>query len=103
MSMNLNQAPTKPRAERIPIKLPIAIKKNDEELNLGLAQNISSSGIYFESDFSHTVGSQFDFMMNIDISGRALTLNCTAEIVRLDSKNNKNYLAAKIIKSSLSE
>ena len=91
------------RAERVKAKLPIAIEKSEEEINLGLTEDISASGIYFECGFSQSVGSKIEFGMNIDIASRHLILKCTAEIVRLDFKDNKNYIAAKIIESSLSD
>ena len=83
------------RAERIRANRPIAVEKADEEIRVGLTQDISASGIYFECDLDQAIGTEFRFAINIDLPEGHFTLDCCAEIVRIDTKDHKNYIAAR--------
>ena len=89
------------RAERVKASTPIVVEKMDEEIRVGLTQDISASGIYFECDLDQAVGTEFRFAINVDLPEGHLTLDCCAEIVRVDTKDHKNYIAAKIIQSKI--
>lgn len=91
----------KSRAARIRATKPIAVEKAHDEVKVGLTQDISTSGIYFECDLDQAVGTEFRFAINVDLPEGHLTLDCSAEIVRVDTKDHKNYIAAKIIQSKI--
>jgi hypothetical protein len=89
------------RAERIKVNQPIAVQLAEEQVSLGLAQDISASGIYFECNLVQSVGSKIRFAINFDLPEGHLTLDCIGEIVRIDTKDDKNLIAAKIVHSSI--
>lgn len=89
------------RAERVQAIKPIAIEQAEDEVKLGLTQDISASGICFECNLDQSVGSKIRFAINVDLLDGHLTLDCIGEIVRIDTKDNKNLVAAKIIKSTI--
>ncbi len=90
------------RAERIKAVQPIAVELADDEVSLGLTQDISASGIYFECGTVQAVGSKIRFAINVDLPEGHLTLDCIGEIVRVDTKDDKNLIAAKIVHSTIS-
>jgi hypothetical protein len=97
----MNENDIKIRAERIKAKRIVAVEKAQDEVKVGLMQDISTSGIYFECDLDRAVGSEIRFAINVDLPEGHLTLDCSAEIVRIDTKDHKNFIAAKIIQSKV--
>ncbi|MEY3776010.1 MAG: hypothetical protein RLZZ434_427 [Pseudomonadota bacterium] len=91
----------KHRATRVKAKRPIALEKAVDEVKLGLMQDISASGIYFECNLDRSIGSEVRFAINVDLPEGHLTLECHAEIVRIDTRDDKNFIAAKIIQSKI--
>ena len=91
----------KQRAERISTIKPIAVERAEDEVKLGLTQDISTSGIYFECNLDRAIGSKIRFAINLDLPDGHLTLDCIGEIVRIDNKGDKNLIAAKIVQSTI--
>ncbi len=67
----------------------------------GKSRDISASGIYFEIDENNNVGSKIQFSVQLDTPGGPINLVCEGEVVRLEKRDGKLGIAAKILSQSL--
>ena len=68
----------------------------------GVTRNISTSGVFFEADVDYAVGSKIIFAVQLDgPQGEKLELITRGEIVRVEPREGKVGVAAKIVASKL--
>jgi len=67
----------------------------------GKSRDISASGIYFEIDESNDIGSTIQFSVELDTPGGVIHLVCEGEVVRLEKRDGKLGIAAKILSQEL--
>jgi hypothetical protein len=82
-----------PRATRLKTKIPVAFAAGK-----GITRDVSTTGIYFETDQSFKTGQPIMFTLNmehIDASG-AVLMKCFGEIVRVEENGKKIGVAATI-------
>jgi len=66
----------------------------------GITRNISTSGIFFETDVDYAPGSEIIFAIELDgPAERNLTLRCRGTIVRIEHRAGKVGLAVEIVAS----
>jgi len=65
----------------------------------GITQNVSASGIYFETDTKQAVGSEIDFTINFDTPGGPICLKCHGKIIRTEQRGKKTGAAVNILES----
>ncbi|QWE11736.1 PilZ domain-containing protein [Polynucleobacter sp. AP-Titi-500A-B4] len=85
-----------PRAERIESNIPLQIN--------GLvtsAKDISATGIFFELDETHEVGSKIQFQLDIRTPGGPLVVICEAQVTRVVKKNGQFGIGAKILNQEI--
>ena len=71
-------------------------------LGTGVTRNISESGVFFETNADYSLGSKIIFAIALDgPQGEKLELVCRGEIVRVERREGKMCVAAKIIASKL--
>ena len=75
---------------------------------IGLTRDLSASGIFFETDVINEPGSIVHFTLTFDGPGGGMTLNCEAQVLRVEPQSSGNAadesgkrigIAAKIIDS----
>lgn len=64
----------------------------------GMTRDFSSSGIFFETDKSFTLGQTIDFTIVLEYvdPGRPVHLKCRGKIIRVEDKGHKLGIAANI-------
>ena len=87
----------KRREERMASTRPVRLDRGT-----GITRNISASGVFFETDLDYAAGSQISFAIEFDgPRGEKMMLKCRGEIVRVEHRNGKVGVAAKIVASKL--
>lgn len=86
----------KNREERVPSVLAVKL-----DGGVGLTRNVSASGVYFETDVDYAAGSEISFAIELDGPTGKMTLKCQGQIVRVEQRDGKVGLAAKILTSTL--
>ena len=72
------------------------------ERGTGVTQNVSASGVFFETNEDHAAGSEINFAIELDgPGGEKLMLRCRGEIVRVERRDGKLGVAAKIVSSKI--
>ena len=84
------------REERVSTALPVLINGKT-----GTTRDISASGIYFEMDDDAKAGSTINFHIELETPGGKLKMVCKAQVVRVDKKDGRSGVAAKIISQTL--
>ncbi|QWD61801.1 PilZ domain-containing protein [Polynucleobacter sp. MWH-UH25E] len=84
------------RADRVQAALPITLGEH-----FGKTRDISATGIYFEMPVEKELGSQVDFVIDLDTPGGALKMQCIGEVVRVQNADGKFGIAVKITSSEL--
>ena len=82
--------------ERISSQFPIQVNGVH-----GNTRDISASGIYFEIDENNDVGSKIQFSVQLDTPGGVINLVCEGEVIRLEKRDGKLGIAAKILSQTL--
>lgn len=82
--------------ERIETALPVDLGHAS-----GVIRNVSSSGIYFETDASLALGANIRFKVALDTAGGKLILNCRGNIVRIEPHDNTMGVAVQVMESML--
>ena len=82
--------------ERIPSQFPVHVNGVQ-----GKSRDISASGIFFEIDENNDVGSTIQFSVQLDTPGGAINLVCEGEVIRLEKRDGKLGIAAKILSQTL--
>ena len=68
----------------------------------GMTRDVSTSGVYFESDADQAVGSVIDFTIDFDTPSGPLHLKCHGEVVRTERRGSRIGAAVKILQSRFS-
>ena len=87
----------KKREERIATELPVYL----DEIARGVTQNVSASGVFFETDKECIPGSEISFSIELDGVAGKMMLKCLGHIVRVEQHGGKVGVAARIIESRL--
>ena len=93
----------KVRSRRHKVDLPIAFTRDEESVAIGKTLDMSSTGIAFESDVVHPIGSQIIFIIGIELEEQSITLKCNAEITRVEEKDSKHLIAARVLESTITK
>src|SRR6187401_2604787 len=85
----------KRRVERMSVTRPVRLGRRT-----GITRNISTSGVFFETDVDYAPGSEIIFAIELDgPAERNLTLRCRGTIVRIEHRAGKVGLAVEIVAS----
>ena len=76
---------------RYTVELPV-----DMEETSGVTRDLSTSGVFFETDKSFTPGQTIEFSINFINNSYPILLKCVGEIVRIENKGQKIGVAASI-------
>ena len=68
---------------------------------VGLTKDISATGIFFELDEVHELGTSINFWVELDTPGGKLKLVCDAEVARVEHEDGKVRIAARIINQEI--
>lgn len=68
----------------------------------GLTKNVSATGIYFETQAAHEIGSRVHLTVEVNVRGEKLKLVCDGMVVRVDHKDGVLGIAAKLESSFFS-
>lgn len=69
---------------------------------IGVTQNVSASGVFFETSEDQAAGSEINFAIELDgPGGEKLMLRCRGEIVRVERRDGKLGVAARIVASKI--
>lgn len=68
---------------------------------VGVTQDISATGIFFELDSGHEMGSEIDFWVELDTPGGKLKLICKAKVARVEQVDGKVRIAAHILNQEI--
>lgn len=86
-----------PRERRYEVQLPVQFAAGD-----GVARNISTSGIYFETDSPLSAGAALNFTLVLEESPAGpMRMQCEARVVRVERKDGKVGIGAQIINMKL--
>lgn len=87
----------KRREERMSTARPVRLDRGQ-----AVTRNISTSGVFFETDVAYAQEGEIIFAIELDgPQGEKLVLRCQGEIVRVERRNGKVGIAAKIVSSKL--
>ena len=80
------------REPRYAVAVPVVLPQGT-----GMARNISTSGIYFETELPLEPGAPLSFSVQFDDSpGGPMRMQCEARIVRVEKKDGKVGVGAQI-------
>ena len=88
--------PQRRGAPRINSRLPIVIGNKT-----GMSTDISATGIGFEFDEHHEVGSVINFWVSLETPGGPLKLSCEAVVARAEKNGEKVMVGVKILNQSI--
>ena len=82
-------ATEKRRAKRFPMRLPVAVKAEQQKLQEQEVEtrDVSSSGVYFEFAAPLEVGSSLEFLLTLPepiTKGNPVRIRCVGKVVRVD-------------------
>ncbi len=80
------------REDRIRERLPIEVLNDDGK---GVTRDISSAGVYFETDRDYEVGSTITLTIDFESDPRA-RIRCVGTIVRLEDRGSKVGVAVHV-------
>ena len=67
-----------------------------------VTQNVSASGVFFQTNVDYAEGSKISFAIEVDgPQGKKMMLSCHGEIVRVEHRDGKVGVAAKIVASKV--
>ena len=84
----------KMRADRHPVAFPVSIGHSK-----GVVKDISTTGIYFEIDQSQSLGSNIDFVLDLETPGGPIQIQCHGTVVRIEESPGRIGIAATIDES----
>jgi PilZ domain len=91
-----NTGAKRSREERVTAALPVSLDRG-----AGITRDVSTSGVFFETDVNYTPGSEISFSIELNGPAGKLMLKCQGQIVRVEDRGGKVGVAAKIIESRL--
>ena len=79
----------KRRAKRFPMRLPVAVKADQQKLDRLMVEtrDVSSSGVYFEFGGPLDVGTSLEFLLTLPepiTKGSPVRIRCIGKVVRVD-------------------
>jgi len=74
--------------ERFKLALPVQLKNGT-----GITRDISTSGIFFETESAHSVGETIRLSLNFEHE----TLQCEARVVRVEPRNGQFGVAVELV------
>ena len=86
-------------AKRTEVREGAALTLHLDDGASGLTRDVSTSGVYFESDADQAVGSVIDFTINFETEGGPMYLTCHGQVVRTERHGNRIGTAVKILES----
>ena len=98
MSTRESQGREHRKEERVSTALPVDLGGAK-----GVTQDVSASGIFFETDADYAPGHAISFAVELDTPGGRMRLKCEGEIVRVEPRNGRVGVAVKITQSVLEE
>ena len=84
------------REERVRTARPVHLDQGT-----GITRDVSASGVFFETDVDYAAGSEISFSIELEGPGGKMMLRCQGQIVRVEQRDGKVGVAAKIIESRL--
>ena len=75
------------RGERYKLALPVQLKNG-----IGMTRDISTSGIFFETESAHSIGETIRLSVNFEHE----TLQCEARVVRVEPHNGQFGVAVEL-------
>ena len=85
------------REERMSAARPVIL-----DSGTGVTQNVSASGVFFETNVDYAAGTKISFAIELNgPDGKKLMLSCQGEIVRVEHRDGKVGVAATIVTSTL--
>ena len=91
-----SNSPQRRGAPRITSRLPMVVGNKK-----AVTQDISATGICFEYDEQHEIGSVIQFWVSLDTPGGPLKLNCEAEVARVEKNGEKVMVGVKILNQTI--
>jgi len=85
------------REERVPTALPVRLSEG----TTGVTRDVSASGVFFETDKECVAGSEISFAIEVDGPTGKMMLKCQGRVVRVEQRDGKIGVAAKIVESRL--
>jgi hypothetical protein len=82
------------REERVPAALRLTLDRG-----IGVTENVSASGMFFETDASYAPGSAIRFTVDIETPGGKMLLSCAGDIVRVEQRQSRIGVAVRITES----
>jgi len=82
------------REERVAAALRVTLDRGS-----GITENVSASGVFFETDASYAAGSPIRFTVDVDTPGGKMLLNCRGDIVRVERRQSRIGVAVRITES----
>ena len=79
------------------IALPLHLASGER----GVTRDISATGLFFEIDCSHPLGSELDLTVELNLDGRAVRLECRGQVVRVEHAGERTGVAVKMLASRL--
>jgi len=73
--------------ERFKLALPLQLKNG-----AGMTRDISTSGIFFETESAHSIGDMIRLFLNFEHE----TLQCEARVVRVEPRNGEFNIAVEL-------
>jgi hypothetical protein len=83
------------REERVSAARPVRLDRGT-----GVTENVSASGVFFETNVDYAVGSKISFVIELEgLREEKSMLRCQGEIVRVEHRDGKVGVAARIVAS----
>jgi hypothetical protein len=79
-------------AVRFDTHLPVRLEGDQ-----GVSHNISTSGIYFETDVPHELGALVNFTVEFQLYGQRHRLLCEGKVVRVQAQGTRIGVAARLL------
>jgi hypothetical protein len=80
------------REDRIRKRLPVEVLNDDGK---GVTRDLSSSGVFFETDKDYKVGSTIEITIDFESSPKA-RIRCIGTIVRVENRGSKVGVAVQV-------
>jgi len=82
--------------ERVSATRPVRLERGT-----GITRNVSASGVFFETNVDYAPGSEISFAIELDGPQGKMMFRCKGQIVRVEHRDGKVGVAAKIVDSTL--
>ena len=86
----------KRREERVHVVMPVFLAGA-----IGSTNDVSASGMFFETCVSFSIGEPINFKVEFDAPGGRMMLNCSGEIVRTEQRDERIGVAVRIAEAAM--